>query len=1218
MMTMLRPLHLVVATAVSLGVLACTAGPSPSAAALVSDGPRRLEVLFLGDSDELQRWAADTGGLHNSTALAMKLAAQWAPEGLNFVFESDPAVLTPATLGLYDVLVLYGDHEELSSDRERALLDFVAAGKGVVALHSASASFGNSEPYVTLIGAQGQAQPGADGEFTVDILQPEHAVFEGVKAFTSWDEAYVHQRPGADRQVLMERVTATGREPWAWTRTHGQGRVFYLASGHDERTWEQADYRRLVRNAILWAAGPEAVQRLQALNIQPRVFTESSPTIPMTYDEPKTSLYQEPLPVAETQKHFQVRPGFELQLFASEPDITRPMAMNWDERGRLWVVETMDFPNEKQPLWKGNDRIKILEDTNHDGRADKFTVFAENLSVPTGIVHVNGGVVVAAAPEFLFLKDTTGDDRADVFEVIMDGWGVRDTHGGPGNLHYGYDNWLWGSKGFDQYVRREGDSVTSYPSGVYRFTADGKKFEHIMNFSGNMFGYGLNEAFDVFGSSANNEHSAYVVIPSRYFKEANALPGERMFSGSNALSGGRKKLDSHYAVRPNDEYPRQVDVVGGFTATTGHMFYTARAFPREYWNSAALVNEPTAHLVHWAKISPSGSIYEERDGWNIVATDDQWFFPVQTEVGPDGAVWILDFHQIIVQHFGYSEGVTSGKGAAYETPYRNSSYGRIYRLVWKGAKPYEPIALSKERPKQLVETLKHDNMFWRLKAQQLLVERNETDVLGRLCKIASDPSVDEIGLNAPVLHALWTMHGLGALDGSNARALETAVGALKHRSGAVRKNALRVLPRTEAMLEEIVASGVLYDGDPQVRLAALLALMDYPPSRRIGALIYQLGADSVTREDEWLAKATALAAVRHQGGFLAAYADDVGMGQVLRVAALAARGERDYYTTYTSPTVYDSLWPTTTVPFPDGRHPLGAMSGTIWLRKTIEMHPTPNGGYEATAGMLRLGRVFGAGAVYVNGTLVSGRPQLFYGGTGNYYVPQGILRWGRNTITVRLMVSGRSRMAADTASPPVLEQGGRHILLDGTWRYRIEERRPPEAWAPRPIVAHVPIAEQVVALLNPLHGISDPLPPFEPPAAAGTGAGKDPAVLEVRIGVTSSMAFDRTLIRAKPGQVVRLTFTNTSPELPHNWVLYRPVSEAELKKDMDALTKDPQSSSRGFVPQSKAVLQATSLLEPHRSATITFTAPATAGDYPYLCTFPGHWQSMRGVLRVAR
>src|SRR5262249_6373106 len=134
---------------------------------------------------------------------------------------------------------------------------------------------------------------------------------------------------------------------------------------------------------------------------------------------------QRPLPPAESQRHLIVPCGFEARLFAAEPDIAKPACMAWDHGGWLWVAETTDYPNERQPAGQGHDRIKICEDTDGDGRADRFTVFADGLSIPTSLAFADGGVVVHQAPETLFLKDTDGDDKADEKTVLLTGWGTR-------------------------------------------------------------------------------------------------------------------------------------------------------------------------------------------------------------------------------------------------------------------------------------------------------------------------------------------------------------------------------------------------------------------------------------------------------------------------------------------------------------------------------------------------------------------------------------------------------------------------------------------------------------------------------------------------------------------------------------------------------------------------------------------------------------------------
>ena len=168
------------------------------------------------------------------------------------------------------------------------------------------------------------------------------------------------------------------------------------------------------------------------------------PELTYSGDEPRI---QNPLSPEDSQKHIQVPEGFETILYASEPDIINPIAFTWDERGRLWVIQSMDYPHGLNND-VGGDRITICEDTDGDGQADKFMDYATEQSLSTGIVIVKGGVIVAQAPEMVFLGDTDGDDKMDERKVLFDGFGTFDTHAGPSGLRYGPDNLIWGAVGY--------------------------------------------------------------------------------------------------------------------------------------------------------------------------------------------------------------------------------------------------------------------------------------------------------------------------------------------------------------------------------------------------------------------------------------------------------------------------------------------------------------------------------------------------------------------------------------------------------------------------------------------------------------------------------------------------------------------------------------------------------------------------------------------------
>ncbi|MEM9142637.1 MAG: PVC-type heme-binding CxxCH protein, partial [Bacteroidota bacterium] len=237
-------------------------------------------------------------------------------------------------------------------------------------------------------------------------------------------------------------------------------------------------------------------------------ISKKEPLPPLTYsgDSPRI---QDPLSAEDSKRHIQVPEGFEVTLYAAEPNIINPIAFTWDENGRLWVVQSQDYPHGLENE-VGGDRITICEDTDKDGKADKFIDFATEQSLTTGIVKVKGGIIVGQAPNMVFLQDTDGDDKMDKSTVLFDGFGTWDTHAGPSSLRYGLDNHIWGAVGYSGFENTFADKEISFKMGVYRFSRNGSYFEPVGQFNNNTWGLGFNEHFEIFGSTANNNHCCYV------------------------------------------------------------------------------------------------------------------------------------------------------------------------------------------------------------------------------------------------------------------------------------------------------------------------------------------------------------------------------------------------------------------------------------------------------------------------------------------------------------------------------------------------------------------------------------------------------------------------------------------------------------------------------------------------------------------------------------
>jgi putative membrane-bound dehydrogenase-like protein len=831
---------------------------------LPAEGPPALKLLFLGDD-----------GHHRPAERFRQLQPVLAKRGIDLTYTDQVTALDPKILSRYDGLIIYANTTRISPEQEKALLDFVAGGKGFIPLHCASYCFLNSPKYIELVGAQFLRHEA--GTFRTTLVQPDHPIMKGFHGFESWDETYVHTKHNEkDRTVLEVRVEGDRKEPWTWVRTQGKGRVFYTAWGHDERTWGNPGFQNLVERGIRWACGGDP-SVVPAFRDQPEMTTLHKDVKAFEYVDAKVPYYppsprwgvtaepltkmQKPLPPEESMKHYVHPVDFELKLFVDESKLGgKPICMNWDERGRLWVALTIDYPNNLQPEGQGHDRIVICEDTDGDGVADKVTVFADKLSLPTSMCFSNGGVIVTAPPHTLFLKSSKGDDRADIRKVLFTGWGTADTHAGPSNLRYGLDNWIYGIVGYSGFNGTVGGTRHRFSQGFYRFKPDGSQLEFLRSTNNNSWGVGFSEEGLLFGSTANGCPSVYCPIPNRYYEAV------RGWSSSVLQS-----IALNNKFHPITEKVRQVDWHGGFTAAAGHALYTARTYPREYWNRTAFVSDPTGHLTATFVLQPNGTDFRARYGWNLLAGDDEWAAPVAAEVGPDGNVWIIDWYAYIVQHNPTPPGWKTGKGGAYETELRDKKHGRIYRLVCKNAKPAEKIDLKDASPEKLVATLKNDNMFWRLHAQRLLVERGKLGVVSTLTKLTKDQTVDEIGLNVGAIHALWTLNGLGAYAKVKVLSEELRAASL-HPSAAVRRNAALAVPHEINIPSAAQFGDDQYEPDPQARLAQLLAYADMPSDGYRGGYAALLLGDPATVSDHWLADALTCAAARNDIYFLEAVA----------------------------------------------------------------------------------------------------------------------------------------------------------------------------------------------------------------------------------------------------------------------------------------------------------------------------------------------------------
>ena len=370
------------------------------------------------------------------------------------------------------------------------------------------------------------------------------------------------------------------------------------------------------------------------------------------------------LPPAEAQKKFVVPDGFEVRLFAAEPDVVNPVAMTWDERGRLWVLELYEYPLGAPPGTKPRDRIKILEDTDNDGRADKVTVFAEGLNLATGLLLGNGGAYVGQAPELLFLQDTNHDDKADTRTVLLSGFGLEDRHELLNGFTWGPDGWLYMTHGVFTHSRvkipEASEPGVEVNAAVARFHPRTKKFEVFVDGTSNPWGVDFDAVGNAFVSACVIDH-LFHMAPGGIYQRQGGTPG------------------NPYAY---ELLPSIVDHKHHMAAYCGICIYQGDQFPEEYRGHVFMGNIHQNAINH-DRLVPNGSSFKAVAEKDFLTTSDGWFRPISEQVGPDGALWIGDWCD---KYPCYQNARADPEGVDRE-------HGRIWRVVWVGAQPGKSVLL---------------------------------------------------------------------------------------------------------------------------------------------------------------------------------------------------------------------------------------------------------------------------------------------------------------------------------------------------------------------------------------------------------------------------------------------------------------------------------------------------------------------------------------------
>lgn len=550
---------------------------------------------------------------------------------------------------------------------------------------------------------------------------------------------------------------------------------------------------------------------------------------------------------------FDILKGFKAEVFSAEPYVTDPVELTFDEEGNAWVIEMGDYPY-KAVRGEGKGRIRKLTDRDRDGRIDTSVVFAEKLESGTSILPWEGGLLVTAAPEILFLKDTTGDDKADIREVLFTGFFQDNSEAQITSLRYGIDNWIYanngGQAGVVTFTRNPAAPALKIKGGDFRFRLDKGLFE--VESGAGQYGMDMDDLGHRFFTN-NSRHISTSPIPARYLKRQaymnfrsviNIYAAEPvMYQATPAPWWRAERTKARQQQYDERKLNRKEYAEGRFTGASGGTIYAGDAYPASFYGTY-FIGDVAGNLVHRDVISKSneGPFFSaarsaEEEKREFIASTDSWFRPCNFTLGYDGNLYMIDMYR---QHIETPVSIPDSLKADMDF-IRGNQMGRIYRIVSTEIpqKPKTVPNMRQQPTSELIAYLSHANRWWRLNAQRMILERKDRSAIPALRTLfnsAKDPITR--------LHALYTLEGLGALDA------DLVQSALRDASAGLREHGAILSERFPQLAAQLIA--MIRDSSGLVSLQAVLSAGQLPGTQAIPAFASLL---EKKYKDPWFANA---------------------------------------------------------------------------------------------------------------------------------------------------------------------------------------------------------------------------------------------------------------------------------------------------------------------------------------------------------------------------